>query len=74
MLARGELSSLADMLMQRFKAVELAVQEGSWGTAARLELLPLHNVGLTSLAEKRVASKAELLQIKLEESRKKQKS
>ena len=62
------------MLMQRFKAVEQKVQDGGdWGTASHLELISDRPVGLTSLAEQTVAARQQLLRLKLEEAKKKQK-
>jgi hypothetical protein len=70
-LSRGDLPSLADLLMQRFKALEVSVQDGSWATAQRLELLPAKDVGLASAEEQRAAARSELLHLKLEEAKKK---
>jgi hypothetical protein len=70
-LGRGDLPSLADLLMQRFKALEVSVQDGSWATAQRLELLPAKDVGLASAEEQRAAARAELLHLKLDEAKKK---
>eukprot|EP00971_Amphidinium_carterae_P277491 5507340-Amphidinium_carterae.1 len=36
----GKLTEASDVLLQRFKSVETAVAEGSWGLSSRLELLP----------------------------------
>jgi len=59
-LAQGELDSqgmpvlstakaeVADRLMQRFKALECYLQEGSWTSAGALQLLPRKAFGLAS--------------------------
>ena len=72
-LRAGQLPRAADLLMQRFKALEASVQDGSWGMAQNLELIPRSQIGLTSLEEQREAAKQELLHLKLVEARKKHK-
>jgi hypothetical protein len=69
-LGRGKLPQVADLLMQRYKALELSVTDGSWGLAEKVELLPPRNVGLTSIEESQAAARAQLLQLKLDEARK----
>ena len=74
-LASGNLPAVADMLMQRFKAVEQKVQDGGgWGTASQLELISDRAVGLTTLAEQTVAARQLLLRLKLDEAKQKHKS
>ena len=62
---------MADLLMQRFKALEVSVQDGSGASAQRLELLPAKDVGLASAEEQRAAARAELLHLRLDEAKKK---
>ena len=56
------------MLMQRLKALELSVAEGSWATASKLELLPLQT-GLVSPAEHERALRHQLLLDRLDKAR-----
>ena len=68
-LATGNLPCVADMLMQRFKALEQSVVDKGWATARHLELVPASEVGLASRAEQLAANKQELLRTKLEEAK-----
>ena len=54
-----------DTLMQRFKSVEMASQEGSWAVAQHLELTPMTDVSSVAEGERHAATKEELLQRKL---------
>ena len=64
-LANGRLDSVGDVLMQRFRAVEKAVQDnGSWETARHLEIIP--PALPTTLSEK---ERAQALQIRLREQK-----
>ena len=56
-LAQGNLSSLGDVLMQRFKSLETSVRDGSQAVAAHQELLPQQGLGTTSLKERELAAK-----------------
>ena len=68
----GELPRLADILAQRFKALETMVCDGGqWGVATGLELLPSQPVGLASERERRSAAHTELLRKKLDDGRRK---
>lgn len=62
----GNLPRVADLLMQRFKSLEMSVIDGSWGTASKMELLPARAIGLASAAEQTQAAKEELLGLRLE--------
>ena len=73
-LAKGQLDQQADLLMQRFKALELSVKEQSWVLASELELLPPYDAVLTSHSEHRKAAQAALLKDKLLEAKRKLKS
>ena len=67
-LARGELPQVGDLLMQRFKALEMAVGDKSWAVASQLEVaedLP----GLTTMEEKQAAARYALLQQKLADAK-----
>ena len=69
-LGRGDLPHLADLLAQRFKALELSVSEGNWALASQLEVTP-QGGGLASMAERREAAKGELMKLKLQEGTRK---
>ena len=68
-IGAGNLTMVADMLMQRFKALEQSVTDKNWNMARHLEVLPLQDVGLTTQGEQLAASRAELLRAKLEQAR-----
>ena len=55
----------ADLLVQRFKAVEESVKKGSWEDSSFLEPIQRDAVGLTSQQEKLVAQRGRLLDQKL---------
>ena len=57
-----------DVLMQRFKAVELSIQDGSWNLARHFELIPPSAAQLSREEERSLASKAEARRIKLAEA------
>ena len=65
-LGRGDLPHLADMLAQRFKALELAAAEGNWDLARRLEITPVGG-GLASMEERSDAVRSLLVDKKLRE-------
>ena len=67
-LCRGELPQVGDLLMQRFKALEMSVQDKSWAVAANLEVCE-DAVGLTTLEEKQAATRHTLLMQKLNEAK-----
>ena len=56
-LAAGRLSHLGDVLMQRFKAVETATRDQSWMLAQQQELIPSHELGVSTAREAEVAAK-----------------
>ena len=60
LLTLGKIAEVGDVLMQRFKAVELASQEGNWRIAQHLELIPDTGVSASSYKERRAAAKLEL--------------
>ena len=57
LLAQGNLSSLGNMLMRRFKSLETTLRDGSQAVASHQELLPPHAQGATSLKERELAAK-----------------
>lgn len=60
LLMVGKVAEAGDLLMQRFKAVELASQEGNWKVAQHLELIPETGVSTSSFKERRAAAKLEM--------------
>ena len=69
-IATGDLATLADLLAQRFKAIQASIVDGNWSTARRLELVPSEHI-LASPLERRAAMKEELLHAKIREASKK---
>ena len=69
-ISAGKLPQVADVLMQRFKALEQSVQDGGWDTAQHLELIPRAASGLASSHEVAAAAKEQLAELKLIELRK----
>eukprot|EP00438_Fugacium_kawagutii_P012071 Skav210675 [mRNA] locus=scaffold5572:31742:33130:- [translate_table: standard] len=67
LLLLGDLPRLGDLLMQRLKAVETALAEGSWQAARHQELIPPAAASLTTEAERKRAAKTELNALKLKE-------
>ena len=57
-----------DILMQRFKAVEAAIQDGHWNLAQHYELIPVAGAMLSREEEWEMATKAEVRQMKLKEA------
>ena len=64
-LGRGEVAQASDLLMQRFKAVTAAVEDGNWTLAQRYELIPDVAAGLVGVHERRLAAKDEALSARL---------
>ena len=73
-LKGGDLPHVADLLMQQFKAVELATTTGNWDAARHLQLVPSTEAGLTSDRERRIATKQHLQDLKLKDLGNKQKN
>ena len=65
-LSEGNLPHLADLLMQRFKACEVAVSDGNWDQARHFEVAAGSSIGLASRAERSAAMKEQALKLKLE--------
>ena len=72
-LGAGSLPQLADLLMQRFKAVQSSITDNSWNLAKRLELIPEDGLSLTTFEERRAAARDEVMTRKLEEAMSKSK-
>ena len=56
-MAAGEFGRAADLVTQRFKAVEMALHDGDWTRAAHLELLPDSKRLLTSRDEEELIAR-----------------
>ena len=65
----GSLPEVADLLMQRFKALEVSIFDGDWRMAKHLELILKDQVGLTTLDERRAAQKQQILEACLRDSK-----
>ena len=57
-----------DVLMQRFKAVEVSIQDGHWSLARHYELILAAGAMLSREEEREMATKAEVRQLKLKEA------
>ena len=68
-LIAGNGTRTGDLLIQRFKALEASVVEGSWATARHHELIPEDGVGIASIAEKTLTTRLEAERRKLQEGR-----
>ena len=68
MLMKGEVAQAADVLSQRFQAVETADAEGSWSTARHLELIPEARVSSVPQTDRRRAVRLENAEQKLKKS------
>ena len=58
-LCKGDTLSALDLLVQRMKALETNIDDGSWANAQWLELLPRSVVGMRTEGEEREAAKEE---------------
>ena len=67
LLANGELATLGDLLVQRFKSIETRGRTGSKRLGEAQELLPPVTMGATTLREQEVAAKFTLRSAALEE-------
>jgi len=65
LLVRGDSARAADILMQRFKAVETASMDGNWAIAKHLELLPPTAVTAVPVQERESAALVEKAEVKL---------
>ena len=69
LLMEGKPAYVADLIMQRIKALETNLSGKSWKLASQQELVE-ETEGLTSLSESLSMAKAQLTQLKLEEAEK----
>ncbi len=60
-----------DILAQRFRAVEMAAQQGAWAQGQHLELLPAEDATQLSVQELQLLTRKELLHNGLAEARQK---
>ena len=67
-LVEGNVLRAGDLLIQRFKALETSVIDGTWLRARHHELIPEEGVGLASAAERQATSRLELQRRKLTEA------
>ena len=67
MILAGDIGGAADVLVQRFKAVETAHGDGGWGVARHMELIPDPKVTAVSQKEREQAAKLEKSDLKLRE-------
>ena len=66
MLLQGRSAEMGDVLMQRFKAIETAAKDDSWGVASRLELIPPAGASAVDHEERELAVGLEMRERKLE--------
>eukprot|EP00973_Karenia_brevis_P030564 4215763-Karenia_brevis.AAC.1 len=64
-LVSGKVAQTADLLVQRFKAVEAAHQDGNWNRAKHLELIPDAAVSAMTTKEREEIAKREKEELKL---------
>ena len=67
-LLRGRMVDAAEILMQRFKAVETATINGNWDTARFLEAIPAAKVSSVAGRERELAIKQAALEQRLRRS------
>ena len=67
-LMEGDVLRAGDLLIQRFKALETSVIDGTWTRARHHELIPEEGVGLASAAERQAISRLELQRRSLTET------
>jgi len=67
-LIRGKSAEAADLLVQRFKAVELASTEGTWAMAQQVALVPESRISSMSLEERDRVVRHEQRQAKSEQA------
>ena len=70
-LGAGRLPEVADLLTQRFTAVEQSIHDGNWNIASQIEIVPDAADTLASAKEQHAAARAELLRAKVDEARRK---
>eukprot|EP00435_Cladocopium_sp_Y103_P031877 s1304_g8.t1 len=67
-LLAGRLAEATDTLIQRLKACEMSLAEGSWSMARHLEIIPPAAASLVQAEERELASKQELRSMKLRDA------
>ena len=65
----GDLCAAAEVLIQRFKAVETRCTKGSWELAQHMELIPPNEVSCVGGKELEMAMQTELMEQKLRRNR-----
>ena len=71
LLVVAGLPHVGDLLVQRFKAVQTSVIDGNWSLAQRHEIVPPDDAGLATPTERHAAARTELLQLRLDEAKRK---
>ena len=69
LLEEGSLASVADTLMQRFKALEMSLNDGNWYIATELEVVEGIRPTLASREEQESARRSAMLRRRLDEVR-----
>ena len=69
LLVNGEVDKAGDMLMQRLRAVEASIEDGTWEVARHLELIPASRVSATPAGMRSAVLKAEAEEVKAAERR-----
>ena len=67
-LLDGRLATVGDLAMQRFQAIELATQQGSWSQARHVEAIPSGDAMLANTRVRDIATREEARTIKLQEA------
>lgn len=68
LLAAGRIASLGDLLMQRFKALEISIVEG-WNVAKHMELIPEDESMSVTEAERKLATALEVKDLRFNQLR-----
>ena len=68
LLASGRVDCVGDMLMQRFKSVELTSKDGTQDVGQAYELLPRDDVSATTTREQHAANKSAMFSRKVNEA------
>ena len=65
LLVDGRLAQIGDLLVQRMKAIEIAIAVGQWYVAQHHELIPPMDSGLVSPSERAVTAHSELQRLRV---------
>ena len=68
LLASGRVECVGDLLMQRFKSVELTSKDGTFDVGQAYELLPRDDVSATTATEQHMANKSAMFSRKVDEA------